>query len=102
MFWAVRDPEEAEKSIRQKLNSLQKAIDGDSSSDKVFALMFPDIGRGPEFFNGIDQDFEAFRKAFPDTPMIGFYGNGEISPGISESSLIKRYSTVVTVFTKPK
>lgn len=99
LFWAIRDPAQAEQTIRKQLDKLKDSINQASGAQAVFALMFPNIGRGPEFFNGIDIDLKCFNEAFPDLPMIGFYGNGEIGPGVSNTSLIKRYSTILTVFT---
>ena len=60
--------------------------------------MFPNVGRGPEFFDGIDRDLQLFKENFPDTPVIGFYGNGEIAPGHRLAGLIHRYSTVFSLF----
>jgi len=60
--------------------------------------MFPNIGRGPEFFNGQDRDLEMFQDLFPDTPLIGFYGNGEIAPGHQLGGLIHRYTTVFSLY----
>lgn len=93
-FWAVRDPDEAEQSMQRQLLALKQSL----KSEPSFALMFPNIGRGPEFFNGRDKDLDCFQGAFPDTPLIGFYGNGEITPGADNKGLIKRYSTVLTVY----
>ena len=60
--------------------------------------MFPNIGRGAEFFNGRDRDLEIFKEIFPEVALIGFYGNGEIAPGHQLSGLIHRYSTVFSIF----
>lgn len=95
LFWAVRDPNEAERSMQQQLQTLSKTL----TKEPVFALMFPNMGRGPEFFAGRDRDLECFQETFPDTPLIGFYGNGEITPGARHGkALIKRYSTVLAVY----
>ncbi len=94
LFWAVRDPQEAEQSIRRQVTELQETL----TNQPLFGLMFPNIGRGPEFFDGSDKDLDCFQAAFPDTPLIGFYGNGEITPGVSNKGLIRRYSTVLAVY----
>lgn len=98
LFWALRDPDEAERSMQQQLLSLKQKL----GSEPVFALMFPNIGRGPEFFNGADKDLDCFQAAYPDTPLIGFYGNGEITPGVNNKGLIRRYSTVLAVYTEKR
>ncbi len=95
MFWAMRDAKQAERSIQQQLMALKQKLD----RKPVFALMFPNMSRGPEFFNGRDRDLDCFQGAFPATPLVGFYGNGEITPGHQNSGLIRRYSTVLAVYT---
>ncbi len=94
MFWATRDAAVAEKSMMSKLVKVKETLE----KPPLFALMFPNIGRGPEFFNGQDQDLLAFQKSFPDTPLIGFYGNGEIAPGQELAGLIRHYATVIALF----
>ena len=93
LFWAVRDQQLAQDTLREQLI---KARDELNRTPK-FGLMFPNIGRGAEFFNGRDRDLELFNEIFPDVPLIGFYGNGEIAPGHKLSGLIHRYSTVFSV-----
>ena len=79
------------------LAQLQRAKDELKETPK-YALMFPNIGRGAEFYNGRDRDLELFKQVFPDTPLIGFYGNGEIAPGHRLNGLIHRYSTVFGIY----
>jgi small ligand-binding sensory domain FIST len=43
-------------------------------------LLFSCAGRGPAFFDGRDADWDNVRRLYPGTPLIGFYGNGEIAP----------------------
>jgi len=94
IFWALRDEQLAQQNMQAGLEQCRDALKGNAK----FALMFPNIGRGPEFFNGCDRDLELFQEIFPGIPMIGFYGNGEIAPGHALAGLIHRYSTVFTVF----
>lgn len=97
MFWATRDASLAQQSMSNRLQAAKLRMDGSPQ----FALMFPNIGQGPEFFGGVDKDLLAFQQTFPNTPLIGFYGNGEISPGYKLAALIRHYSTVVSVFSQP-
>ncbi len=99
LFWAIRDADEAEKSIQHQLLTLKQTLI-ETKQQPLFALMFPNMGRGPEFFGGRDRDLDCFQGCFPDTPLIGFYGNGEITPGFKGKSLIKRYSTVIAIYTE--
>lgn len=94
IFWALRDEQHAQRMMRESLLTASSKLTG----SPVFGLMFPNIGRGAEFFNGRDRDIELFQEIFPDTPLLGFYGNGEIAPGHKLSGLIHHYSTVFAVF----
>jgi len=94
MFWAVRDEQYAQELMLKELQNAKSEL----SEAPKFAFMFPNISRGPDFFNGQDRDLELFKDIFPDTPLIGFYGNGEIAPGHRYAGLIHRYSTVFSVF----
>jgi len=94
IFWAKRDPTAAQESIRSKLDTVKENME----KPPLFALMFPNIGRGPEFYDGKDQDLLAYQASFPDTPLIGFYGNGEIAPGQELGGLIRHYASVVAIF----
>ena len=44
------------------------------------ALMFSCIGRSPFFYGGEDRDLKVFTERFPDLPLIGVYGTGQIAP----------------------
>ena len=93
LFWGIRDQQYAQEVM---LNQLQSAKEQLGETPK-FALMFPNIGRGAEFFNGRDRDLELFKETFPNTPLIGFYGNGEVVPGHKFSGLIPVSYTHLTL-----
>ena len=99
MFWAIRDENAAEETILKKLSESKDELEKLGKSAE-FCLMFPNISRGPAFYNGRDRDLELYRQVFPNVPMIGFYGNGEIAPGHKLAGLIHRYSTVFSIFYK--
>jgi small ligand-binding sensory domain FIST len=94
MFWALRDAELAQLNLRRKLLQLKSSL----KVKPEFALMFANISRGPEFYDGPDRDFEIYKEIFPDTPLLGFYSNGEIAPGHKLPALVHRYSTMVSIF----
>jgi len=94
LFWGVRDQQYAQDVMREQLNQAKEEI----NTTPKFALMFPNIGRGAEFYNGRDRDLELFNEVFPNTPLLGFYGNGEIAPGHQLAGLIHRYSNVFSIF----
>ncbi|MBX2848076.1 MAG: FIST C-terminal domain-containing protein [Acidiferrobacterales bacterium] len=99
IFWGLRDEKAAEQEMQTQLEHCQQSLQQDQRPP-LFGLMFPNIGRGPEFYNGRDRDFDYFRAHFPELPMIGFYGNGEIAPGHQFAGLIHRYATVFSIFFK--
>ena len=94
IFWARRSTENALTSMQTELATAQSVL----TKEPEFALMFPNVSRGPEFFGGIDRDLESFKHTFPGTPLIGFYSNAEISPGFKSPAVIKHHSTVTAVF----
>lgn len=94
IFWARRSSDEAINSMKSTLKIAHRKL----AKEPEFALMFPNVSRGPEFFGGIDQDLEAFKQEFPETPLIGFYGNAEISPGFKSPALVRHHSTVTALF----
>ena len=61
--------------MRQALNA---AVNPKKAPD--LALMFSCIGRGPLFYGSDDRDLQAFREQFPETPLLGAYGYGQIAP----------------------
>lgn len=93
LFWAMRDRVSAERTMQKAAQDCRKTLDGVPD----FTIMFPCLSRGPLFFGGTDKDLTVVRDSFPDTPIIGFYGNGEIAP-LGESSHIHQYSTVLAAF----
>lgn len=93
LFWALRDKITAERRMTQAIRNAGQTL----GSAPDFALMFPCISRGPSFFGGCDRDIELLKEHFPDTPIIGFYGNGEIAP-LADSSHLYQYSTVIGLF----
>ncbi|RBP49193.1 FIST N-terminal domain-containing protein [Arenicella xantha] len=94
MAWATRDANAALQSVQTQLHASQQR----QSKQPDFGLIFPNVGRGAEFFAGVDADLLEFKNAFPNTPAIGFYSNAEIAPGQQFAGLIRHYSTVMALF----
>ena len=94
LFWARRNISSAQASIENQLAKAKQNL----INEPEFALMFANMTRGPEFFGGIDMDLEAFKRAFPGTPLIGFYGNSEIAPGFKAQALQRHHATVSVLF----
>jgi small ligand-binding sensory domain FIST len=93
LFWAMRDALAAERDIRMVLERLQTQLDGEPE----FALLFPCMGRGPHFYGNSDRDLELVQAQFPNLPVIGMYGNGEIGP-LDEGNHLYQYSAIVGLF----
>jgi small ligand-binding sensory domain FIST len=75
LAWAIRQPLATENDMRQSLDQLA----GNSIRPEC-ALMFSCIGRGPYFYGGEDRDLIALCERFPDLPIVGTYGTGQIAP----------------------
>lgn len=91
--WAIRDTDAAQVDLVKAATQLKQQL----SAKPQFSLLFSDLGRGPYFYNGIDQDLALIRTLFPHLPLIGFYGNGEIAPILSKNTLLQ-YSAVLGLF----
>ncbi|XP_030232931.1 F-box only protein 22 [Gadus morhua] len=68
----VGTPQEAEATIqRLKAASLPER--------NTLGFMFACVGRGHNYYNNMGNvEADAFRKVFPNTPLFGLFGNGEI------------------------
>ena len=93
LFWAMRDALVAERDMRACLARGAQALAGEPD----FALLFPCVGRGPNFFGNRDRDLEALRSRFPGLPIAGMYGNGEIAP-LDGVNHLYQYSAVFGLF----
>lgn len=93
LFWAMRDALVAERDMRACVARSVQAL----GADPDFALLFPCMGRGPNFFGNRDRDLEVLRSSFPRLPIIGMYGNGELGP-LDGANHLFQYSAVLGLF----
>jgi small ligand-binding sensory domain FIST len=95
LSWAIRDIDAAQIDIVKTASVLRRQL----ATEPEFALLFSCLGRGPYFYNGVDQDLALIKTLFPKLPIIGFYGNGEIAPinGVNE---LLQYSAVLGLFSQ--
>ena len=91
VFSVLRDPEVAKQELEVKLMTARRG------GAPRYALLFSCAGRGPGFFDGRDADWDTVRRLYPKTPMIGFYGNGEIAPISSRNRLLQFASVCALV-----
>ena len=75
LAWAIRQPATAKADMQQSIERLAEC-----NNNPVGALMFSCIGRGPYFYGGEDHDLNSVRQRFPDLPILGSYGTGQIAP----------------------
>ncbi len=94
LSWAVRDKDSAQLDIVKTASQLKQQL----GKTPDFALFFSCLGRGPYFYDGLDQDLALLKALFPKLPIIGFYGNGEIAPIHGHNTLLD-YSAVLGLFT---
>ncbi|CAF3749943.1 unnamed protein product [Rotaria sordida] len=95
------------EQIRNKLNELKSL---DNNHCLSFAIQISCIARGSNYYND-EQNVECseFRKLFPNTPLIGVFGNGELGhdylPNYNQTitkqqtgkNLFRGYSTVFSL-----
>jgi small ligand-binding sensory domain FIST len=93
LSWGLREVEAAQADLKLTAENLVS----DLNAEPDFGMLFSCLGRGPYFYNGIDRDLAVLKQRFPDMPLIGFYGNGEIAPinGVNE---LLQYSAVLALF----
>jgi small ligand-binding sensory domain FIST len=94
--WCLRDNLVAESDMLLMTDRLASSIETVAS----FGLMFSCLGRGPYFYDGIDRDLEIVKHTFPNMPLLGFYGNGEIAYINGHNQLLP-YSAVLSLFSSP-
>ena len=85
--WSINDVRLNSIPVRQLL-----------AATPQFGLMFSSMGRGPSFYGGMDRDLQLLTARYPDMPLIGFYGNGEIG-WLNSANQLLQYSTVLGLFT---
>lgn len=93
MCWAIREADVAIADLEHTVTRLQAQL----AIPPDFALLFSCLGRGPYFYGNVDRDLLLLKHKFPDMPLIGFYGNGEIATRNGVSELLQ-YSAVLGLF----
>jgi small ligand-binding sensory domain FIST len=97
LSWSLRATSAAEADITILASHLTEKL----GCPPDFALLFSCLGRGPYFYNGIDRDLKVITKNFPNMPVLGFYGNGEIAYLNGDNRLLP-YSAVLSLFSSAK
>ena len=75
IFFVRRDPLSAEIDMLNQLESLKSRFGKKPSA----ALYYSCVGRGPSMFGAEGRELSLIEDVFSDVPLVGFFGNGEIS-----------------------
>lgn len=89
LMFCRRDREAAEKDLRRMLTNLKGRIDGRPRG----ALYHTCLARGPNMFEGESAELGIIAEELGDVPLVGFFGNGEIS-----NNRLYAYTGVLTLF----
>ncbi|MGZ8258437.1 MAG: FIST C-terminal domain-containing protein [Methylotenera sp.] len=93
LSWGLRDKTVAEADMTLISHQLLQSLGGAPD----FGLLFSCLGRGPYFYGGVDRDLKVLTQRFPNMPLLGFYGNGEIA-SIQGTNQLLPYSAVLSLF----
>ncbi|WP_303783237.1 FIST C-terminal domain-containing protein [Azovibrio restrictus] len=95
--WAARQPLAAETELQGQLHELAERCPA-----PLFGLMFACIGRGPWFHGGEERNLSSWQQRFAhlDLPLLGAYGDSQISPG-AEGGARLIHNSVVTALIHP-
>ncbi|MBC8270057.1 MAG: FIST C-terminal domain-containing protein [Rhodospirillaceae bacterium] len=75
LLFVRRDPVSAETDLRNRLEHLKGRLDKPPGA----ALYYSCVGRGPSMFGAGERELEIIMDIFGNVPLVGFFGNGEIS-----------------------
>ena len=75
VFFVRRDPQSAEADLRNRLENLKSRF----GQKPRAALYYSCVGRGPCMFDKQGGELSIVEDIFGNVPLIGFFGNGEIS-----------------------
>jgi small ligand-binding sensory domain FIST len=89
LLFCRRDPPSARADLERMLAGLKRR----SGASPKAGLYFSCIGRGPSLFGDDSAELGIVREALGDFPLVGFFGNGEVS-----SNRLYGYTAVLTVF----
>ena len=90
VMFVRRDPQSAEEDLRHMLQRLRGRLAGEARG----ALYFSCDGRGASMFGAEGRELALIREELGSVPLVGFFGNGEIS-----RDRIYGYTGVLTLFT---
>jgi small ligand-binding sensory domain FIST len=89
VLFVRRDRESAEKDLGRMVTDLKSR----AGSRPRAGLYYSCVARGPSLFDREAYEMQAIRRVFGDIPIVGFFGNGEIS-----NDRVYGYTGVLTLF----
>ena len=89
MMFCRRDPEAARQDLTRMLRDLKARCEGPPKG----AVYISCLGRGPNLFGPDSEELKAVQREIGDVPLVGFFGNGEIS-----HDRLYTYTGVLTLF----
>ena len=75
VLFVRRDPLSAETDMRNQLENLKNRL----GKPPRAAFYFSCLGRGPVMFGSEGRELSLIEEVFGEMPLVGFFGNGEIS-----------------------
>jgi small ligand-binding sensory domain FIST len=89
VFFCTRDQASASNDLERMLRSIKSGLYRAPRG----ALYYSCLGRGPNLFGGDSQELRIIRDHLGEVPLVGFFGNGEIS-----HDRLYGYTGVLTLF----
>ncbi|NQV47144.1 MAG: FIST C-terminal domain-containing protein [Rhodospirillaceae bacterium] len=89
VLFVRRDRASAEADFRAMLENLKERLSGPPKGGVYYSC----IARGPSLFGAEGREIGMIREVIGDIPLVGFYGNGEIS-----NSRLYGYTGVLVLF----
>jgi small ligand-binding sensory domain FIST len=89
VLFVRRDPSSAIEDMQAMLDRLKRRLDG----PPVGGVYFSCLARGPSMFGSADHEMGMIRDTLGDFPVVGFFGEGEIS-----NCRLYGYTGVLAVF----
>ncbi len=75
VMFVRRDPKSAEEDLASMIENLKKRLPGPPRGGIYFSC----VARGPNLFGEEGKELSLIRDLMGDFPLVGFFGNGEIS-----------------------
>ncbi len=89
VLFVRRDPASAIEDMQAMLDRLKRRLDGPPAGGVYFSC----LARGPNMFGSADLEMSMIRDTLGDFPVVGFFGEGEIS-----NCRLYGYTGVLAVF----